>query len=119
MDFNRLKTLVRKLGGLLVLEGGEPELVILPYEKYQKLETELLFFASDASDAKSTEATPAFSRDGLNSLTENNGGEEQETMDKLNQEILVLKEEIRQKEASELLSDVESAEVVAQGVDLD
>ena len=33
-DFEKLKTLARRLGGILVMQGDEPEFVILSYDKY-------------------------------------------------------------------------------------
>lgn len=33
-DLNRLKELASRVGGILVMNGNEPELVILPYEKF-------------------------------------------------------------------------------------
>ncbi len=80
MDFKRLKELARRLGGILVLDGNEPEFVVLPYEKYEKLESE---------------------KEGQ--LPIHNQSEEK-SLEKLNQEILALKEEIRQKESLELLN---------------
>lgn len=38
MDFSKLKELARRLGGILVMQGDEPEFVILPYEKYMPSE---------------------------------------------------------------------------------
>ena len=88
MDFLKLKQLVRKLGGLLVLDGDEPAFVVLSYDKYQKMDL--------------GEEIPVSSRNGFNGLDETivNGfsNSEEVTVEKLNQEILVLKEEIRQKE---------------------
>jgi len=94
MNFSRLKELVRKLGGLLVLDGDEPAFVVLSYDKYQKMEQ--------------GEEVPVIAN-GISEI-----GDE-ETMERLNQEILVLKEEIRQKEEAELIS----TEPVAETVDFD
>jgi hypothetical protein len=75
MDFNQLKELTKKVGGILVLDGNEPEFIILPYDQYEKM--------SQMADNKDSES-------------------EEETIEKLNREILALKEEIRQKESAEL-----------------
>ena len=40
MDFSKLKELARQLGGILVMQGDEPEFVILPYEKYIPTESQ-------------------------------------------------------------------------------
>ncbi len=110
MDFGRLKELAKKLGGILVLNGNEPEFVIMPYENYEKMEL--------------GENVPIAHEEG-NGLEAGNlsaGGQEAEdnerkTVDRLNQEIMALKEEIRQKESAELLESSEE-EVFAETVDL-
>jgi hypothetical protein len=81
MNFNRLKELAKKFGGILVFDGDNPEFIILSYEQYRKMEASKSF--EEISDR------------------------EEETIEKLNREILALKEEIRQRESAEL---VESAE---------
>ena len=70
-DFEKLKTLARRLGGILVMQGDEPEFVILSYDKY------------------APEQDVPMRRD------------DDQAIDQLNKEISALKEEIRQKEASE------------------
>jgi len=75
MDFDQLKELTKKVGGILVLNGNEPEFIILPYDQYEKM--------NQMADNKDSES-------------------EEETIEKLNREILALKEEIRQKESAEL-----------------
>lgn len=114
MNFSRLKELVRKLGGVLVLDGDKPEFVILSYDNYQKMEIgeEIPFF------------TNRNERDGI---AEMNGemrnivdvDEDQKTVERLNQEISALKEEIRQKEEAELIENEQSTEPMAQAIDLD
>jgi PHD/YefM family antitoxin component YafN of YafNO toxin-antitoxin module len=94
MQFDRLKELVRKLGGVLVLDGDKPEFVILSYDKYENMEA--------------GEEVPLST--GRNGLAQPNGiavrgirdEDEQQAVERLNQEISVLKEEIRQKEEAEL-----------------
>lgn len=96
MNFEQLKRLVRKLGGVLVLNGNEPEFVILSYDQY----------------AKEDDAT--------SDIEESSGGQEDEkTIERLNQEILALKDEIRQKEAAELVENVEEKEPVADVIDFE
>ena len=82
MDFSELKQLAKKLGGILVMNGNSPEFVVLAYDQYQKL-------TGDGQSERRTNPSR---------LTP----EEEETIEKLNKEILVLKEEIRQKEEAEL-----------------
>lgn len=83
MDFSELKQLAKKLGGILVMNGNSPEFVVLAYDQYQKL----------TGGVQNSEPRTNPSR-----LTP----EEEETIEKLNKEILALKEEIRQKEEAEL-----------------
>lgn len=106
MDFGRLKDLVKKLGGLLVFDGDEPTLVVLSYEKFKKLD--------------SSEEIPVSHGNGFGALIASNGiQEDEDTVEKLNQEILALKEEIRQKEEAELLENDQPMEVSNESVDLD
>lgn len=37
MDFNKLKEVAKKLGGILVMSGDEPDFVILDYKNYEAL----------------------------------------------------------------------------------
>ena len=97
MDFNQLKKLAKKLGGILVLDGNEPEFVILPYDQYEK---------GNGAPDDSGENTK-----GLD--------EEDKTIDKLNREILALKEEIRQKESAELVENTEEEEPAAEVIDFE
>lgn len=89
MNFDQLKELVRKVGGILVMDGDRPEFVILSYNnnKYKDMEAE--------------ENVPISSRAGQNGLVE-----EEKSIEKLNQEISALKEGIRQKESAELLENM-------------
>lgn len=70
MDFGKLKALAKQLGGILVMQGNEPELVILPYEKYME------------EPAK-----------GIGGSASPNGGEAH-LIDQLNSEISALQKEI-------------------------
>ena len=97
MDFNQLKKLARKLGGILVLDGNEPEFVILPYGQYEKENG-----APDDSGENTKEPE-----------------EEEKTIEKLNQEILAIKEEIRQKESAELTESTGEEEPTAEVIDFE
>jgi uncharacterized protein YdcH (DUF465 family) len=92
MDFNRLKELARKFGGVLVLNGNSPEFIILSYEQYKKLETSI---DSEENSGRGKEE------------------DDEETIEKLNREILALKEEIRQKESAELAESAGDKELIA------
>lgn len=116
MQLRKLKELVHKLGGLLVLDGDEPAFVVLSYDKYQKIDAGSL----RQSENDASEEALASGRNGWDSLVVANGvGDDGNTVEKLNQEILALKEEIRQKEEAELVGNEQSTEAVAELVDLD
>ena len=82
MNFTELKALAKKLGGIVVVNGDSPELVILPYNTYRQLETSQPEIGPLAPTAPPAE----------------DGAE----IERLNREILTLKEEIRQKEEAEM-----------------
>ena len=84
MDLKQLKELAKKLGGILVMDGGLPEFVVLSYQRYSELE-------EGGRPSVSAGASPAQSVS------------EDQLIDKLNTEIAALKEEIRQKEEAELV----------------
>ena len=101
MDFRRLKELVGRLGGILVLDGEEPEFVILSYRQYEKIEAgeEVRLSTSSKMYDGAAETNSMAS-----AVADKDVGDEdeQEAVEKLNQEILALKEEIRLKEEAEL-----------------
>jgi len=78
------------------LDGNEPEFVIMPYENYEKMEL--------------GENVPIAHEEGNGVEPVEGPTEEQKTVDKLNQEIMALKEEIRQKESAELMVSNEESE---------
>lgn len=70
MNFDELKKLVRRVGSVVLFDGNKPELVVLPYDKA-----------------------------GLNLNGDNGGNDyEQREIERLNNEILALREELAQKE---------------------
>ena len=81
MNFTELKALAKKLGGIVVVSGDRPELVILPYNTYRQLET---------------------SQPEIGPLAPTAPAEDGAEIERLNREILTLKEEIRQKEEAEM-----------------
>ena len=94
MDFKQLKELAKKLGGILVMDGNSPDFVLLSYQKYIELQQQV----SQNTTPPSTNRQTDVSEDLL--------------IERLNKEIASLKEEIRQKEESEMtgVSSVESQE---------
>ena len=77
MNLSELKELAKQLGGIVVMNGDNPEWVILHYDHYRQL------LVSD-------------------SFAQPSGQQESPEIERLNKEISVLKEEIRQKEEAEL-----------------
>ncbi|MBI2062740.1 MAG: hypothetical protein HYT61_00670 [Candidatus Yanofskybacteria bacterium] len=112
MNFNRLKELVGKLGGLLVLDGDKPELVVLTYKKYQEIETGEEVAISNPNRNGADEGSILSGEGG-----EDGSDDDRKTLDQLNQEILALKEEIRQKEEAELIGNGQVTEPIAEIVD--
>ncbi len=85
MDFKKLEETTKKIGGIVVMEGDEPSIVILPYEKYLELgngaaANGLVEPVVEDPDVTADEAL----------------------IEALNQEIVMLKEKARQKEEEEL-----------------
>ncbi|MEK7616248.1 MAG: hypothetical protein AAB420_03530 [Patescibacteria group bacterium] len=78
MDFTKLKEIAKRLGGILVMDGNEPEFVVMSYDRFNALE-------AVPQSVPVSQAVP----------------EDEQLIDALNKEILALKEEIRQKEVSE------------------
>lgn len=70
MNFDELKKLVRRVGSAVLFDGNNPELVVLPYDKA-----------------------------GIDSSNEESGNQyEQQEIERLNNEILALREELSQRE---------------------
>jgi len=89
MDFERLKKMAEKLGGILVLDKDEPSFVILPYDKYEELQ-------------KGFSKEQSVFRDIIENDTSSENMQDQGAVEKLNKEIESLREEIRQREELEL-----------------
>lgn len=122
MDFQRLKELVKKLGGVLVLDGDKPEFVILSYDNYQqKIEVSerdvIVEVNGEASSPARLAEYPAKRASETGNLIDPN--EDEKTVERLNQEISVLKEEIRQKEEAELTENEQFTEPIVETVDFD
>jgi len=96
MNFDQLKKMAKKLGGVLVLNGNEPEFVILPYGHYQKIGGEIEDTGGDR---------------------ERQEPDKERTVEELNREILSLKEEVRQKESAELTESMGGRESITDTTD--
>ena len=99
MNFEELKNLAKKLGGILVINGHTPEFVVLSFAAYQKLDEN-----KNEKDLRFSGPT------NLAGPTEAETGE----IERLNKEILALKKEIRQKEEAELVQAEEDKEEISQ-----
>ena len=123
MDFSRLKELVKRLGGVLVLNGDEPEFVILSYRQYEKIEAgEEVRLSTGSKTHNGSAETNGLAKAVVDrdiSDDDDNDEDERGFVERLNHEILALKEEIRLKEEAELVANEQSAEPVAQIVDFD
>jgi len=110
-DLAKLKELATRVGGILVMNGNEPELVILPYEKFasETLPTSVQpslpvpptpvtapIHQSTPIPTISTPVapTPVMPQPSAPSM------DDQILIDALNKEIFALKEEIRQRETN-------------------
>ena len=103
-----LEKLVKQFGSVVVLENDKPSFVVLSFEKYQELAPS----QKDNEDSNEQEAQeilvkhlPVQSNGHdvakfvmQNFMQENKPESESEAVEKLNKEILVLKEEIRLRE---------------------
>jgi len=95
MNLELIKQLAKKIGGVLIFNKDRPELVVLTYEKFKDLESRHddnylgSMMAGDSENA---------------GISGTNGLGDQSEIKRLNQEVLALKEEIRQREATELTS---------------
>lgn len=106
MDLERLKQLAKKVGGVVVVNGENPEFVILTYNKFKELE-------GVGNSVSITEDAVFFENFEANGVDRDQG-----EIERLNQEVLALKEEIRQRESAELASSEGEELGISGGVDL-
>lgn len=92
--------MVNNLGGAVIFDKDGSRMVVLSYEKYLEL------FGQNQDERDDPEQKIK-----LNLYAENfkNGAADQEVIEKLNQDIAILKEEIRKKELQEIDQDLDSA----------
>lgn len=93
MDLNEIKQILEKVGCVAVFDQDGFKMVVLSYEKYREL-----------FDNGKEETAPRLNllsepRNGLSFVSDTSG---QETIERLNRDIAILKEEIRRKELQEL-----------------
>ncbi|MBI2677069.1 MAG: hypothetical protein HYX21_03960 [Candidatus Yanofskybacteria bacterium] len=100
MNLEEIKKVVNNLGGAVIFDKDGSRMVVLSYEKYLEL------FGQNQDERDDPEQKIK-----LNLYAENfkNGAADQEVIEKLNQDIAILKEEIRKKELQEIDQDLDSA----------
>ncbi|MBI2057399.1 MAG: hypothetical protein HYT63_00220 [Candidatus Yanofskybacteria bacterium] len=100
MDLREIKKIVNGLGGVVIVDKDGSRTVVLSYEKYMEL-----------SGQNQDERDDSEQKIKLNLYAENfkNGAADQEVIEKLNQDIAILKDEIRRKELQELGQELDSA----------
>jgi len=107
MDNEKVKQLAKKFGMILVMNGNEPDFVILDYQKYLSLEesniAQTLPNSSQTNDVKSTETTSSIDK------KEDMPSEPDDPalIETLNKEIQALNEEIKESEVSSEAIEVE------------
>lgn len=90
MDINELKKLINNSSAVLVLDNGEPSFVLLGYESYKNL-------ANEKSGEKEVKITHG---NGPMPVKSKFHERESEILDRLNKEILALKNQIEMEERS-------------------
>jgi hypothetical protein len=106
MQFKDIKKIVKTLGHVVVVDEDGADLVVVSLDKYLSL-------INGAEEAVATRAEYIEERDETVSLEGSSGFNEQELMliEKLNQDIAILKEEIKKKELDELANGLEDVSV--------
>ena len=121
MGIKDLKKIVESVGGVVIFDGDEPSLIVLPFDKYQaqisggaKLTGEgrnqndfVSSFKPTLASNYYTDDQPEFDNSQIFSDQERSGDsdfnqDDKNLVEQLNQEIETLKEEIKMREAEEL-----------------
>ena len=89
MDINELKKLIKNSTAVLVLDDGEPSFVVLDYKTYKDI-------AAERGEEKEIKITQPVERSGFNGY--NIHEKESEILERLNKEILALKNQIEMEE---------------------
>lgn len=110
MNFDQLKQLAEKLGGVLVMDGDKPKFVIVSYDQYRRTENQEPATVSESFKSIEPEASM------IDVENQDKSEEDQRNYDRLNQEILALREEIKRKESAELIGNVEAEEGVVPDI---
>lgn len=94
MDFSEIKKLVGKLGSVAIFEQEGSCFVVLSYDKFKSL-----------TENADEETRVKVNLNQANRSLFQNGLSDQDSLEKLNKDIEILKEEIKRKELSELESE--------------
>ena len=92
-DFNKLKELARQTGGILILNGSEPELVLLPYDTYERLIGTKQTVVPPGSETKRT-SVDSSAPDGTEAKLRQQQQEDDKLIETLNREIAALREKM-------------------------
>jgi len=98
-DFNKLKDLARQTGGILILNGSEPELVLLPYDTYERLTGTKQTVVPSGSEIKRTSVDRS-APDGTEAKLRQQQKEDDKLIETLNREIAALREKMANSDAS-------------------
>jgi len=94
MNIDELKKLVKNSTAVLVLDNGEPSFVILKYDTYKDL-----VLQEPVKEVKISHAVNNHAINPANGLSKDNSSEvELEVLERINKDILALKEEIEKEE---------------------
>lgn len=93
MNIQELKKLIKSSTAVLVLEEGEPSFVIIDYKSYK-----------DLTNNKSDNSQEILPKAKIQNTTQNVENRETELLDKLNKEILAIKNQIEEEERRQKVS---------------
>lgn len=99
MDIAQLKELIKKLGRILVMDGDKPVFVILAYQDYIDMTGSVQ--AETAADLGSSPASVA-NTEPVETAVQDSPDEAR--ILQLNEEIAILRQEVKQRETEELLA---------------
>ncbi|MEX2090647.1 MAG: hypothetical protein WD989_00740 [Candidatus Paceibacterota bacterium] len=107
MDVNELKKLVKNSTALLVLDNGEPSFVILNYDTYKGL-----LLQEPTKEVKISHLGKGQEASVANGIKkeETKGDVESEVLERINKDILALKEEIEKEEKSAAIDPFEKTQ---------
>lgn len=87
MQINELKKMLKKSTAVLILENGEPSIVVVDYKTYKEL------LGDEGLPAQAGDSSPKEA-----SLSRPDGRGEMELLERINKDILALKEQIAEEE---------------------